>query len=170
MNRLGYLAAMRMTWPAGWNPWLGSQTPYLGSPPACLGSSMPYPGSRRRLSGKRHLLDDLPGELAARVGALGKRCTPGEVRTVVLDLLRNRAWRIEELTTLLQLNAEYVRQTYVQPLLQTGDARMTRPEEPFPIKPDGTEGRWRWKESNATTQREEADSSEERAGLIRKML
>ena len=49
---------------------------------------------------------------------------------VVLDLLRQRAWRLEELATLLQRNPEYIRQKYVQPLYQAGKIVMTRPEEP----------------------------------------
>lgn len=79
---------------------------------------------------RRALLAALPGELAARLGALGRRSPPDEVRTVVLDLLFHRAWRLEELGALLQRNPEYIRQKYVQPLLQSGQIAMTRPEEP----------------------------------------
>jgi ATP-dependent DNA helicase RecG len=50
------------------------------------------------------------------------------VRGVILDLLRQRAWRLEELGQLLQRNPEYIRQTYVQPLLEAGRIHMTRPE------------------------------------------
>jgi ATP-dependent DNA helicase RecG len=84
----------------------------------------------REQEARRILLTALPGELAARLGALGKRSPPDAVRTVVLDLLRHQAWRLEELGVLLQRNSEYIRQKYVQPLLQTGQASMTRPEEP----------------------------------------
>lgn len=76
------------------------------------------------------LLAGLPGVLAARLGALGRRSTPDEVRAVVLDLLGHQAWRLEELGLLLQRNPEYIRQKYVQPLYQAGQIVMTRPEEP----------------------------------------
>lgn len=79
---------------------------------------------------RRALLDALPGELAGRVGALGQRRPPGEVRAMVLDLCRVRPWRAEELATLLRRNAEYVRQNYLRPLLRDGALAMTSPDEP----------------------------------------
>lgn len=84
----------------------------------------------RRSKARQASLAGLPGELAARVGALGRRSPPDMVRQVVLDLLRLRAWRLEELGQLLQRNPEYVRQRYVQPLLEADYVRMTRPEVP----------------------------------------
>lgn len=83
-----------------------------------------------RQDARRALLTTLPGELAARIGALGRRSLPDDVRAVVLDLLRHQAWKLEELGTLLQRNPEYIRQKYVQPLYQAGQITMTRPEEP----------------------------------------
>lgn len=83
-----------------------------------------------RQEARRTLLATVPGELAARLGALGRRSLPDDVRAVVLDLLRQREWRLEELATLLQRNPEYIRQKYVQPLFQAGQITMTRPEEP----------------------------------------
>lgn len=86
--------------------------------------------TERKAKIRQTLLAGLPGELAARVGALGRRSPPDAVRDVVLDLLRQRAWRLEELGQLLQRNPEYVRQKYVQPLLEAARIRMTRPEVP----------------------------------------
>jgi ATP-dependent DNA helicase RecG len=86
--------------------------------------------TERKAKVRQTLLAGLPGELAARVGALGRRSPPDAVRDVVLDLLRQRAWRLEELGQLLQRNPEYVRQKYVQPLLEAARIRMTRPEVP----------------------------------------
>ncbi|MHB1616676.1 MAG: ATP-binding protein [Metallibacterium sp.] len=79
---------------------------------------------------RQQLLAGLPGDLGARVGALGRRSPPDTVRAVVLDLLRLRPWRLEELGQLLQRNPEYVRQKYVQPLLAGARIRMTRPDAP----------------------------------------
>ncbi len=76
------------------------------------------------------LLAGLPGDLAARVGALGRRSPPDVVSDVVLSLLRQRAWRLEELGQILLRNPEYVRQKYVQPLLEARRIRMTRPDVP----------------------------------------
>src|SRR5690606_660373 len=54
------------------------------------------------------LLNELPGELAARVGALGKRRPPREVGDLVVALCALRPWRAEELATLMARNSEYV--------------------------------------------------------------
>ncbi|MCM8622880.1 MAG: putative DNA binding domain-containing protein [Candidatus Accumulibacter sp.] len=86
--------------------------------------------AERKTKLRQTLLAGLPGELAARVGALGRRSPPDAVRDVVLDLLQQRPWRLEELGQLLQRNPEYVRQKYVQPLLEGARIRMTRPEVP----------------------------------------
>jgi ATP-dependent DNA helicase RecG len=84
----------------------------------------------RKAKARQALLGSLSGELGARVGALGRRSPPDAVRGVILDLLRQRARRLEELGLLLQRNPEYIRQTYVQPLLEAGRIQMTRPEVP----------------------------------------
>lgn len=97
----------------------------LSSNPDALSSQFQVEEEARRV-----LLADLPGELAARVGALGQRKPPEEVRTVVLDLCALRQWRAEELAILLKRNVEYVRQNYLRPLLRDGSLSMTNPEEP----------------------------------------
>jgi ATP-dependent DNA helicase RecG len=84
----------------------------------------------RKAGVRQTLLASLSGELGARIGALGRRSPPDMVRGVIRDLLRQRAWRLEELGQLLQRNPEYIRQTYVQPLLEAGRIHMTRPEVP----------------------------------------
>ena len=77
-----------------------------------------------------HLLDSLPGSLAARLGALGKRHSPEEIRRLVVDLCRMQAWRAEELSLLLRRNPEVVRQSYLRPLMREGLLTMTNPLEP----------------------------------------
>lgn len=84
----------------------------------------------RKAKVRNALLAELPGELAARVGALGRRSPPDAVSDVVLELLRQRAWRLEELGQILLRNPEYVRQKYVQPLLEARRISMTRPDVP----------------------------------------
>ena len=79
---------------------------------------------------RKALLDELPGTLAARIGAFGQRHPPGEVCNAVVDLCRLRDWQAEELATLLRRHARYVRNNYLRPLMRDGRLVMTRPEEP----------------------------------------
>ena len=76
------------------------------------------------------LVQQLPGTLGMALGALGRRSRPDEVLSVILALLRHKSFRLAELGLLLDRNPEYVRQTYIQPLLEQGEAAMTRPETP----------------------------------------
>jgi ATP-dependent DNA helicase RecG len=76
------------------------------------------------------LLNELPGELAARVGALGRRNPPGEVFPVLLEVCRQRAWGAEELGQLFRRNARYIRNNYLRPLMREGRLAMAKPEEP----------------------------------------
>jgi len=78
----------------------------------------------------RPLLDSLPCSLAARLGAIGKRHPPEEIRGLVVDLCTLREWRVEELSALLRRNPEVVRQSYLRPLMRDGLLTMTNPLEP----------------------------------------
>ncbi len=79
---------------------------------------------------RRALLAELPGDLAARVGALGRRSTPEEAREVVVEVCRLRPWRAEELALLLRRNSKHARNTYLRPLTRKGRLVMTNPDEP----------------------------------------
>ncbi len=68
---------------------------------------------------RQALLNELPGGLAARVGAIGRRHPPDEVKDLVVTLCELRAWK-----------AETVRQDYLRPLLRAGRITMTRPDKP----------------------------------------
>lgn len=76
------------------------------------------------------LLNELPGQLAARVGALGQRHPPERVRDLVAELCQLRAWRVDELALLIQRNPESIRQNYLRPLLAQQRIAMTLPETP----------------------------------------
>lgn len=79
---------------------------------------------------RRALLDDLPGLLAARLGAIGQRHPPQKVQDLVVELCTLRAWRTDELSLVLRRNPEVVRQSYLRPLTREGRLAMTRPQEP----------------------------------------
>ena len=116
---------------------LSSNPHALSSNPHTL-SSNPHtlPDTPTGLAGKfdeasaRPLLDSLPGSLAARLGAIGKRHPPEEIRGLVVDLCTLREWRVEELSALLHRNPEVVRQSYLRPLMREGLLTMTNPLEP----------------------------------------
>lgn len=76
------------------------------------------------------LLDELPGQLAARIGALGQRHPPERVRDLVVELCQRRPWRADELALLLQRNPESIRQNYLRPLLAQKRIAMTLPDAP----------------------------------------
>jgi len=102
----------------------------LSSNHRSLSSNLPPLSSKLDDEERRKLLNELPGELAARVGAIGQRHPPQKVQDLVVDLCRFRAWRAEELGHLLARNPETVRQSYLRPLLRAGRIRMTNPEKP----------------------------------------
>ena len=105
---------------------LSSNPDGLSSNPDFL-SSNPDPAAE---AARRALLNELPGELAARIGGLGQRRPPEEIREAVVALCRQRAYRAEELALLLARNVETVRQNYLRPLLRVDRITMTRPDKP----------------------------------------
>ncbi len=123
--------------PRGKSEPLSSKPPLLSSNPSGL-SSNPHtlPDTQTDVAGKFDealagaLFDSLPGSLAARLGAIGKRHPPEEVRSLVVELCTLQAWRVEDLSTLLRRNPEVVRQNYLRPLMRDGLLTMTNPLEP----------------------------------------
>lgn len=99
---------------------LSNPTSLLSEPPESA-----FDAARRR-----ELLNGLPGELAASVGAIGQRHPPEEVRALVIALCQFRAWRTEELSDLLRRRPETIRQHYLRPLMREGRLTMTNPQEP----------------------------------------
>jgi ATP-dependent DNA helicase RecG len=79
---------------------------------------------------RKALLNELPGALAARIGAIGQRHPPGEVCDAIVEICRLRDWRAEDLATLLQRHSRYVRNNYLRPLMRDGRLAMTNPNEP----------------------------------------
>ena len=101
---------------------LSSMSDGLSSKPGTLPS---------KLNEERNtLLDQLPGQMAARVGGIGQRHPPEQVRELVVELCHLRAWRAEELALLLDRKPETIRQDYLRPLLAQKRIAMTLPDKP----------------------------------------
>ena len=103
------------------------------NPPAITGNPEPLssnPADKYDEALRSQLLDGIPGTLAAKVGAMGKRHPPQEVQDVVVALCQVRAWSADELSTVLRRNPEVVRQSYLRPLMREGRLMMTNPLEP----------------------------------------
>lgn len=79
---------------------------------------------------RKALLNELPGALAAKIGAIGQRHPPEEVCNAIVAICRLRDWRAEELATLLQRNPRYVRNNYLRPLMRDKRLAMSNPGEP----------------------------------------
>lgn len=107
-------------------PGLSTNPSGLSTNPAEDESDLEEPASQVRDG----LLHELPGELAARVGALGLRNPPREVIPVLVDVCKLRSWKAEELSALFRRNARYIRNDYLRPLMREGRLTMTRPDEP----------------------------------------
>jgi ATP-dependent DNA helicase RecG len=76
------------------------------------------------------LLDELPGQIAARIGGIDQRHPPEQVRELVVELCHLRAWQAEELALLLGRKPETIRQDYLRPLLAQKRIAMTLPDKP----------------------------------------
>lgn len=119
---------------------LSSNPPTLSTNPEGLSTKLPALSTKHEeLSTKfseedarqrKALLDELPGALAARIGAMGQRHPPGEVYDAIVEVCRLRDWRAEEMATLLRRHPRYVRNNYLRPLMRDGRLTMTNPDEP----------------------------------------
>jgi predicted HTH transcriptional regulator len=116
---------------------LSSNPPALSSNPPALSSNPPgLSDETSRLPAKFDetlritLLDNLPGSLAARLGGIGQRHPPQEIRELVVALCALRDWHVDELSVVLRRNPEVVRQNYLRPLMRDGRLTMTNPVEP----------------------------------------
>lgn len=108
---------------------LSSKPPPLSSMAEGL-SSKPEGLSSKSDEERNVLLDEIPGQLAARIGSIGRRHPPEPVRELVVELCRLRAWRAEELALLLSRKPETIRQDYLRPLLAQKRIVMTQPDKP----------------------------------------
>ena len=85
-------------------------------------------GTKKITEERFDLLRRIPGHLAARIEALGKRDAPQKLQELVLALCSQQVWSAEELASLLRRNATHVRHKYLRPLLKDRRLEMTSPE------------------------------------------
>jgi ATP-dependent DNA helicase RecG len=111
-------------------PGLSSNPDALSSNPPALSDESAGLSTKFDESLRSALLDNLPGSLAARLGAIGLRHPPQEIRELVVALCALRDWRVEELSAVLRRNPEVVRQNYLRPLMKEGRLAMAKPDEP----------------------------------------
>jgi len=109
---------------------LSSKLDALSSKLDTLSSKSDALSSKPETHARNALLDQLPGQLAARVGGLGQRHPPEQIRELVVALCQHRPWKIEELSILLARNPETIRQNYLRPLLAQQRIQMTQPDTP----------------------------------------
>ena len=110
---------------------LSANPPGLSANPVGLSANPPgLSANPAAAAAHRALLNELPGELAARIGALGKRQPPHLVAELITDLCRVRAWRVDELALLLNRNARHLQQGYLRSLVGEGRLEMTQPDKP----------------------------------------
>ncbi len=76
------------------------------------------------------LFNELPGALAAKIGAIGQRHPPSEVCDAIVEICSLRAYRAEELAILLERHPRYVRNNYLRPLTQACRLMMVNQDEP----------------------------------------
>lgn len=129
-NGVGGPAGILSSNPRGLSTKLGglsSNPEALSSNPGSLSSN---PQAAEQDLARAALLDHLPGSLAARLGAIGKRHPPQDIQDLVVALCALRDWQVSELALVLRRNPEVVRQNYLRPLMRHGRLAMTRPDEP----------------------------------------
>lgn len=118
------------TWQLDTKATFSSKSELLSSKLTPLSSNPELQSGNPDQEARDTLFDQLPGNLAARIGALGQRHPPEQVRDLVVALCEQRDWRVEELALLLSRNAETIRQNYLRPLLAEKRIVMTLPDTP----------------------------------------
>ncbi len=109
---------------------LSSNPQPLSSNPSELSTNFASVSTKFDETLRSKLLEGVSGVLAARIGAIGLRHPPQDVRDLVQALCAERPWRVDELSTVLRRNPEVVRQNYLRPLMREGRLTMTNPKEP----------------------------------------
>jgi len=82
---------------------------------------------KQELDGKKQ---ELPSDLTERIAGQGKKGDKAEIPDLVVDLLTVREMSTSELATHLDRAVEYVRRTYIKPLVDAGRIQSPNPDNP----------------------------------------
>ena len=103
-------------------PPLSSELPPLSSELPPLSSELPPLSSE---------LPKLSAELLVQIESLGERSHDrGQLTRLILQLCQEQSYSAQELAQLLKRRAEYLLQSYLRPLIKTGELRYKFPDEP----------------------------------------
>jgi ATP-dependent DNA helicase RecG len=98
------------------------------------GKKQELDGKKQELDGKKQELDsekqELPGRLAERIAAQGRKGDKTAVLGLVVELLTAREMSTSELAAYLDRDIDYVRRTYIKPLVDMGKIRSSNPANP----------------------------------------
>ena len=73
---------------------------------------------------------ELPSDLVERIVAQGKKGDKAEILNLVVELLTVREMSTSELATHLTRAVDYVRRTYIRPLVDAGRIQSSNPDNP----------------------------------------
>ena len=110
-------------------PSLSSELPPLSSELTPLSSELPPLSSE--LPPLSSELPKLSAELLVQIESLGERSHDrGQLTRLILQLCQEQSYSTQELAQLLKRRAEYLLQSYLRPLIKTGELRYKFPDEP----------------------------------------
>ena len=98
-------------------------------PPKPHGSLKPLEsdGKKQELEAKKQ---ELPSELQERIKAQGRKGNPDQILNLVVEILSVREMSASELADYLGRQTEYVRRTYLKPLILEKRIRLSNPDNP----------------------------------------
>lgn len=73
---------------------------------------------------------EIPPELKKELESLGKRVSQVKIKHLILKLCEIKPRKLSEIAFFLKRNANYVREVYLIPLIETGNLKYTFPHQP----------------------------------------
>ena len=75
-------------------------------------------------------LDSLPSDLQSELKVVGKRVNPQKMKELVKRICAIQPWKLPELAQLLHRHANYIRQNYLLPLIESNELEYVFPHQP----------------------------------------
>ncbi len=76
------------------------------------------------------ILHYLPSDLQNELKVVGKRVNPEKMKEIVKRLCAIQPWKLPELAQLLRRHANYIRQNYLLPLIESDELEYLFPHQP----------------------------------------